>query len=183
MKLLTTHYRWLIVAAGGLLGCVAIGGLFALPVLLRPIAQDTGWSTTGISTAMTLAFIAMALGSVAWGNLSDQYWPAPGGAHRRGAAGGGAVAGEFGVVLADVSALLWGGGGSGGLGRFPPLMACVTGWFDASQPRGVAGLGWLRAGAHDHVAPRRLAGAGHDWRSTLQIVAAIVAGLMVPTAL
>ena len=67
-------------------------------MLLRPIAQDTGWSTTGISTAMTLAFIAMALGSVAWGNLSD-HWPAPGGAHRRGAAGGGAVAGEFGVVL------------------------------------------------------------------------------------
>ena len=46
---LHTHYRWIIVAAGGVLGCVAIGGLFSLPVFLRPIAQDTGWSTTGIS--------------------------------------------------------------------------------------------------------------------------------------
>ena len=26
-------YRWVIVAAGGLLGCVAIGALFSLPVL------------------------------------------------------------------------------------------------------------------------------------------------------
>ena len=42
---LRAHYRWIIVAAGGLLGCVAIGGLFSLPVFLRPIARDTGWST------------------------------------------------------------------------------------------------------------------------------------------
>ena len=34
---LREHYRWVIVAAGGLLGCVAIGALFSLPVLLRPI--------------------------------------------------------------------------------------------------------------------------------------------------
>ena len=31
-------YRWVIVAAGGLLGCVAIGAMFSLPVLLRPIS-------------------------------------------------------------------------------------------------------------------------------------------------
>src|SRR3982751_6883807 len=70
-----SHYRWVIVAAGGVLGCVAIGGLFSLPVFLRPIAQDTGWSTTGISTAMTLAFVALALGSIAWGPLSDRVGP------------------------------------------------------------------------------------------------------------
>src|SRR5258706_983650 len=69
------HYRWIIVAAGGTLGCVAIGGLFSLPVFLRPIAQDTGWSTTGISTAMTLAFVALALGSIGWGYLSDRVGP------------------------------------------------------------------------------------------------------------
>src|SRR3954468_21258281 len=72
---LHAHYRWIIVAAGGVLGCVAIGGLFSLPVFLRPIAQDTGWSTTGISTAMTLAFIALAVGSIGWGTLSDRVGP------------------------------------------------------------------------------------------------------------
>ena len=30
------RYRWVIVAAGGLLGCVAIGAMFSLPVFLRP---------------------------------------------------------------------------------------------------------------------------------------------------
>jgi hypothetical protein len=35
-------YRWVIVAAGGLLGCVAIGGMFSLPVFLQPIARPRG---------------------------------------------------------------------------------------------------------------------------------------------
>ena len=59
------NYRWVIVAAGGLLGCVAIGGMFSLPVLLQPIARDTGWSVAGISSAMTIGFLAMAFASMA----------------------------------------------------------------------------------------------------------------------
>jgi hypothetical protein len=51
--LLKEHYRWVIVAAGGILGCLAIGAMFSLPVFLRPIARNTGWSITGISSAMT----------------------------------------------------------------------------------------------------------------------------------
>ena len=54
-------YRWVIVAAGGLMGCVAMGALFALPVLLTPMVEQTGWSRTGISAAMTIAFLAMAV--------------------------------------------------------------------------------------------------------------------------
>ena len=60
-----SNYRWVIVAAGGLLGCVAIGAMFSLPVFLRPIAAETGWSLTGVSTSMSVAFVAMALASVA----------------------------------------------------------------------------------------------------------------------
>ena len=70
-----SHYRWVIVAAGGLLGCVAIGAMFSLPVFLRPISRDTGWSITGVSSAMTFGFLAMALGSIIWGNLSDRFGP------------------------------------------------------------------------------------------------------------
>jgi hypothetical protein len=33
--LVDTRYRWIIVAAGGLLGCVAMGAMFSLPVLRR----------------------------------------------------------------------------------------------------------------------------------------------------
>ena len=42
-------YRWVIVAAGGLLGCVAIGAMFSLPVFLLPISKSTGWSVTSVS--------------------------------------------------------------------------------------------------------------------------------------
>src|SRR6202171_6069212 len=74
-----SRYRWVIVAAGGLLGCVAIGGMFSLPVFLQPIARDTGWSVTGVSSAMTIGFLAMALTSMIWGTLSDRLGPLPGG--------------------------------------------------------------------------------------------------------
>ena len=53
-----SNYRWVIVAAGGLLGCVAIGGMFSLPVLLQAIAHDTGWSVAGIATGiLALPFV------------------------------------------------------------------------------------------------------------------------------
>src|ERR1700756_2439809 len=72
-----SNYRWVIVAAGGLLGCVAIGGMFSLPVLLQPIARGTGWAVAGISTAMTIGFLAMAFTSMIWGTLSDKFGPLP----------------------------------------------------------------------------------------------------------
>src|ERR1700747_1532751 len=72
-----SQYRWVIVAAGGLLGCIAIGGMFSLPVLLQPIARDTGWSVTGVSSAMTIGFLAMALTSMIWGTFADRLGPLP----------------------------------------------------------------------------------------------------------
>ncbi|MFZ2109531.1 MAG: MFS transporter, partial [Roseiarcus sp.] len=63
-----THHRWVIVAAGGLMGCMAIGAMFTLPVFLVPISEDTGWSVTGVSSAMTIGFLAMKFASMAWGS-------------------------------------------------------------------------------------------------------------------
>ena len=54
------QYRWVIVAAGAVMGCVALGAMCSLPVLLRPMTTATGWSTTGVSAAMTIGFLAMA---------------------------------------------------------------------------------------------------------------------------
>ncbi len=70
-------YRWVIVAAGGLIGCVALGAMFSLPVFLVPIAAATGWSRTGISTAMTIGFLVMALSAIGWGILMDRIGPRP----------------------------------------------------------------------------------------------------------
>jgi MFS family permease len=74
-RLVNTHYRWVIVAAGGLLGCVAMGSMFSLPVLLLPIVRDTGWSFAGVAAAMTIGFISMALASMVWGTLYDRHGP------------------------------------------------------------------------------------------------------------
>ena len=70
-------YRWVIVAAGGLLGCVALGVMFCLPVFLLPISKSTGWSVTSVSSAMTIGFLAMAFGSMAWGTLTDRIGQRP----------------------------------------------------------------------------------------------------------
>jgi MFS family permease len=181
---LQAHYRWIIVAAGGLLGCVAIGGLFSLPVFLRPIAQDTGWSTTGISSAMTFAFIALALGSIVWGHLSDRFGP-------RIVVLAGSVLLTVGLVLASLATSLaafqlWFGVvvGVSAAAIFAPMMACVTGWFDTRRSLAVslvsAGMG---------MAPMTMSPLaawlvqGNDWRTSLQIIAALVAAIMVPAAL
>src|SRR3954462_12138533 len=65
-------YRWVVVALGGLMGCVAIGAMFSLAVFLAPMSTETGWSRAGISLAMTINFVVMAFGSFAWGSASDR---------------------------------------------------------------------------------------------------------------
>ena len=76
------RYGWIMVALGAFMSCIAIGAMFSLPVFLLPISRATGWSVTGLSTALTIGFLAMALGSMVWGNLSDRFgrvscfWPA-----------------------------------------------------------------------------------------------------------
>jgi MFS family permease len=181
---LREHYRWVIVAAGGLLGCVAIGALFSLPVLLRPIALDTGWSTTGISAAMTIAFVALAVGSIGWGTLSDRVGA-------RSVVLVGSLLLSAGLVLASLSTslvtfqLCFGAVvGVSAAAIFAPLMACVTGWFETRRSLAVslvsAGMGMAPLTMSPLVA---WLVQTHDWRTTLQIVAAVVAGVMLPVAL
>ena len=51
--------------------------MFSLSFLLRPMSQNTGWSVTGLSTAMRVGFLAMAVASMIWGRLSDKFGPRP----------------------------------------------------------------------------------------------------------
>ncbi len=179
-----SRYRWVIVAAGGLLGCVAIGSMFSLPVLLQPIARDTGWSVTGVSSAMTIGFLAMAFGSMAWGSLSDRLGP-------RAVVLIGAIVLSASLALAAQATsllafqLIFGlliGGSAAAI--FAPMMACVTGWFDTHRSLAVslvsAGLG---------MAPMTMAPLAAwlvstmSWRTTLEILAAVAGLLMIPAAL
>jgi len=177
-------YRWVIVAAGGLLGCIAIGAMFSLPVLLTPISHDTGWSVTGVSSAMTISFLAMALGSMAWGSLSDRF-----GTRVIALIGSAVLAASLALASRATSLLafqlLFGlmvGGATAAI--FAPMMACVTGWFDTQRSLAVslvsAGMGMAPMTMSPLVA---WLVSSHDWRTTLQIVAAIVAVVMIPTSL
>ena len=38
------RYGWVMVAVGGLMGCVAVGAMMSLAVFLQPITAATGWS-------------------------------------------------------------------------------------------------------------------------------------------
>ena len=174
-------YRWVIVAAGGVLSCVAIGAMFSLPVFLLPIARTTGWSVTGVSTAMTIGFLAMSLGSIGWGMLSDRWGP-----RRVVLAGSGLLV--AGLVLASRAASLLQFQLCFGLvvglataAIFAPLMACVTGWFDTRRSLAVslvsAGMG---------MAPLTMSPfaawlvSNHSWRTSLLVIAAVAAGVMIP---
>ena len=69
--------NWTLVAAGALLGCVGIGALFSLAVLLQPMGSATGWSRAGLSGAMTLAFLVSGFAGFGWGMLSDRVGTRP----------------------------------------------------------------------------------------------------------
>ena len=177
-------YRWVIVAAGGLLGCVAIGGMFSLPVFLQPIAKDTGWSVTGISSAMTIGFLAMAFTSMAWGTATDRFGPLP-----VVLTGSIVIAASLALASQATSLLafqfIFGvmvGGATAAI--FAPMMATVTGWFDTHRSLAVslvsAGMGMAPMTMSPLVA---WLVSHHDWRSSMQILAVIVASIMIPVSL
>ena len=179
-----TSYRWVIVAAGGLLGCMAIGAMFSLPVFLLPISRDTGWSVTGVSSAMTIGFLSMAFASIAWGSLSDRL-----GARIIALIGSVILAASLFLASQATSLLafqlIFGLAVGGAVAAiFAPLMACVTGWFDTHRSLAVslvsAGMG---------MAPLTMSPLAawlvsiYDWRTSLQIIAALAAAVMIPAAL
>src|ERR1700761_8149748 len=124
------NYGWVIVFAGLLMTCVAMGAMFSLPVIKPAISHAMGWSDAGVSSAMTVGFPIMGLAGFGWGALSDKIGP-------KLVVLTGSIILVVGLALASRAATLlqfqlaYGvlvgiGGGS----FFPPLMAAVTGWFE-----------------------------------------------------
>lgn len=178
------YYGWVVVAAGALMGCVAIGAMFSLAVFLQPMSVATGWSRTGISSAMTFDFLSMGIAAFGWGALSDRFGP-------RIVVLSGAILLGFGLALASSAGsllefqLAYGiivGVAAGAV--FAPMIATVTGWFEKRRSLAVslvsAGMG---------VAPMTISPfarwliSSYDWR-TAQLTIAIMAWvLLVPAAL
>ena len=159
------RYRWMIVAAGAFMGCVAIGSIFSLPVFLEPMSVTTGWSRTAISLAMTFNFLAMGVASFGWGMMTDRFGP------RIVLLAGSSILG-LGLVLASRASsveefqLFYGVlVGAGGGAIFAPLMATVTGWFDRHRSLAVSLVSAGMGVAPLTVAPiaARLVST-YDWR-------------------
>ena len=177
-------YGWVVVGAGALMGCVAIGALFSLAVFLQPMSEATGWSRTGISSAMTLDFLTMGIAAFGWGVLTDRFGP-------RIVVLSGAVLLGLGFALASRASsllefqLIYGvlvGVAAGAV--FAPMIATVTGWFDEHRSLAVslvsAGMG---------VAPMTISPfaqwliSAYDWRTAQLAIAILAWGMLVPAAL
>ncbi|HEV7692935.1 MAG TPA: MFS transporter [Hyphomonadaceae bacterium] len=176
-------YGWVIVAAGGLIGCVAAGAMFALAVYLQPIALNTGWSRAEISVAMTLVFIVMGVSGFAWGMASDRFGARP-------VVMTGAVLLSLGLMLASQasSALMFQLAygvlvGAAGGAFFAPIMATTTLWFEKNL-----GLAVSLVSAGMGMAPLTLSPLtavlidSHGWRTAMFIVSILVLAVIIPAA-
>jgi MFS family permease len=180
----TSSYGWVIVAAGALITCVAIGAMFSLAVYLQPMSDATGWSRAGISGAMTLDFLAMGVAGFFWGAASDRFGA-------RIVVLIGAVLLGLGQVLASQATslvefqLAYGvlvGVAAGAF--FAPMMATVTTWFTDNRALAVslvsAGVG---------VAPMTVSPFAHwlvstyDWRVAMMTIGVVAWAVLIPAAL
>lgn len=179
-----SSYRWVIVAAGALMTCVAVGAMFSLAVFLEPISTDTGWSRATISSAMTLNFIVMGVGGFGWGAASDKFGA-------RIVVLIGAVLVGLGLVLASYATtplmfqLTYGVIiGLSASAFFAPMISATMQWFDTQRSLAVslvsAGVG---------VAPLTISPFAqwlihaYDWRSAMLYIGLMSWALLIPAAL
>lgn len=177
-------YRWVIVAAGAVMTCVAIGSMFSLAVFLEPMSTATGWGRTGISSAMTIDFLVMGVAGFGWGAASDRFGP------RIVVLSGAVLLGAGLLVASRAPTLLTFQLGYGVLvglaaGAFiAPMMAAVTAWFDSGRALAVALVSAGMGVAPMTVSP--FAGwliTHYDWRTTMAVIAIGTWVLLIPAAL
>lgn len=175
------NYGWVIVAAGALITCVAMGSMFALPVYLQPMADETGWTRAGISGAMTVGFIVMGVAGFVWGTLTDRIGARP-------VVLIAAVMLGLGLFIASrasdllVFQFAYGGlvGASGGA-FFAPLMATTVAWFEKNRSLAVS-LVSLGGG----IAPMVMTPLAtvliemQGWRNAMMLTAIVATAIIAP---
>jgi len=181
---MASSYRWVIVALGGLMGCVAIGAMFSLAVFLGPISGATGWSRAAISSAMTLDFLVMGCAGFIWGAVSDRL-----GARIVTLAGAIILGAGLWIASRATSPLAFQLGfgvlvGVAAGAFFAPMIATVTAWFDTQRALAVslvsAGMGM----APMTISPFAAWLISHyDWRTSMAVIGTMAWVLLIPAAL
>ena len=177
-------YRWVIVAAGAVMTCVAMGAMFSLAIFLEPIASDTEWSRTGISSAMTLNFLVMGVGGFACGAASDRFGA-------RIVVMAGAVVLGLALVLASRSTsllafqLIYGVLiGFSASAFFAPMIATTMGWFQENRGLAVSLVSVGMGVAPMTISPfARWLISTSDWRTAMFAIGILAWALLIPAAL
>ena len=178
------HYGWVIVAAGALITCVAAGSMFALPVYLQPMADDTGWSRAGISGAMTIGFLVMGVAGFFWGAVSDRIGARPVVLIASGILGLGLFLASRAGDLIQFQIAYGGLIGAAGGAFFAPLIATTLGWFDKNRSLAVSLVSIGGGVAPMVITPlASLLIEQYGWRSAMLIVAIAAWAILVPTSL
>jgi len=133
-----SRYGWVVVAAGAVITCVAMGAMFALPVYKPEILADTGWSDAGLSLSMSIGFIVMGVAGFGWGTLSDRIGARPVVLIAATLLGAGLLLASQAHDLV-VFQFAYGGliGASGGA-FFAPIIAATLGWFEKNRSLAVS---------------------------------------------
>jgi MFS family permease len=182
---MTLAYRWVIIGAGALMTCVALGAMFSLAIFLEPMSTATGWSRAGLSSAMTLNFLMMGLGNFAWGAASDRF--------------GTRIVVLIGAVLLGLALTLASRATSllefqltygilVGLAAstfFAPMIAAATAWFEQNRSLAVALVSAGMGVAPMTISPfaRWLITSYDDWRTAMLIIGILAWALLLPAAL
>jgi len=177
-------YGWVIVAVGFVVTCIGMGSMLSLSVFLQPMSEAMGWSRTGISTAASLNWLCMGLGSFLWGALSDRFGT------RTVVLCGGVLLG-IGLMTASQAGnlgqfqILFGvivGLASGSF--FAPLTATTTRWFTEHRSLAVALVSAGIGLGSSTVAPfARWMITAYDWRTAMLTVGELAWVVIIPAAL
>jgi len=178
-----SRYAWLLVIVASVLMGMGAGALISISTFLKPISADFGWLRGETSFAYMAGAIAMGLGGIGMGYLSDRYSTRPV-----------VVLGIFclggALLLLATQSALWqfylyygllGGFGSSALDA--PLLSNVGNWF--SRNKGLAlGLALAGRALGQGLVPfsAGLLIASYGWRDAYAILGIICVAGMLPLA-
>jgi len=177
-------YGWVVVGAGMLMTCIGIGAMMSLAVFLQPIAADTSWSRSGISTAATLDFLCMGAAAFLWGMLSDRFGTRLVVLLGSALLGLGLIGASRAPTLLEFQLLFGVVVGVAAGSFYAPMMVAATQWLEHRRNLAVAlvsagmGIGSMT------VSP--LAGwllQTADWRTAMLVIGIMAWVLLVPAAL
>lgn len=179
-----SRYGWVVVGAGAVITCVAMGAMFSLPVYLQPMGDDTGWSRAGISFAMTIGFIVMGVAGFGWGALSDRIGARPVVLMAAVLLGAGLVIASQANDLLTFQIAYGGLVGASGGAFFAPIMAATVGWFEKHRSLAVSLVSVGGGVAPMVVTPfAALLIESQGWRATMFMIALGALAIAIPAAL